>query len=458
MRPDSASSNPEESDLQTQIAELRHRVMRLEEALIAQSQSTPGARAGEGSNGSTGTSAMAVEPSLESRIGSQWLNRAGILAVLVGVALFLKLAIDNHWLGPAARVSVGLAGGIALYLLSEVFRRRNYTGFSFSLKGIGSGVFYLTLWAAFTLLHLLSAPLVAAGMLVVTALNGLLAWRQNSRVLACYALLGSLLTPLLVADHRNHEVALFAYLLMMAAGAAILALLRGWHALLLTAFVGTTLYGIFWAWTYYRAAEFTVTLAFGALAFALFSGLPMLLAGHTERGTSLTALSCLNALAGIVMAAELFTGWPRVMVILLLAAFYFAWARTHFGREADPLPAWVTDMNANVALLAAVSFAIHRLWHSAVSVQGMHTGEQLSYSFWFMGFGAMLVAVGFRRRTTALRWQGLVLLFLSIAKVFLFDIRLLSETSRVFSFLGLGWLLLVVSFVYQRDWLKLRSS
>jgi uncharacterized membrane protein len=448
---DSAPPNPDVRNLHEQIAELRHRVSRLEEALATPPQPAAGVRAEQ-------AFASSAAPSLESRIGSQWLNRAGIVAVLVGVALFLKLAIDNHWLGPAARVAVGLAGGVTLYLVSEIFRRRGYIGFSFSLKGIGSGVLYLSFWAAFTLLHLLSVPLVATAMVLVTVGNGVLAWRQNSRVLAFYALAGGLLTPLLVADHRNHEAALFSYLLMIAVGAAVLAALRGWHALLLTAFVGSTLYGVFWAWTYYRAAEFTVTLVFGVLAFVLFSGLAMLLLHQPRRSLSLTILSLANALAGIVMAAELFSAWPRVVVVLLLAAFYFAWARTRFGGEADPVPAWVTYLNANAAFVAAVSFAIHQLWHSTAGAQSAPTGEQLSYSFWLMGFGAVLVAVGFRRHITALRWQGLVLLLMSIAKVFLFDIRLLSEASRVFSFLGLGLLLLVVSFVYQRDWLKLRSS
>src|ERR1017187_5439308 len=36
--------------------------------------------------------------SLESRIGSQWFNPVGILAVLIGMAWFLKLAIDNQWI------------------------------------------------------------------------------------------------------------------------------------------------------------------------------------------------------------------------------------------------------------------------------------------------------------------------------------------------------------------------
>ncbi len=60
--------------------------------------------------------------SLESRIGSQWFNRIGILAVLIGVAWFLKLAFDNHWIGPLGRVIIGLLAGAALIVWSSAFK------------------------------------------------------------------------------------------------------------------------------------------------------------------------------------------------------------------------------------------------------------------------------------------------------------------------------------------------
>src|ERR1700722_2238034 len=60
-------------------------------------------------------------PSLESRIGSHWFNRIGILAVLISAAWFLKLAIDNHWIGPLGRVIIGLVSGAALIVWSERF-------------------------------------------------------------------------------------------------------------------------------------------------------------------------------------------------------------------------------------------------------------------------------------------------------------------------------------------------
>jgi uncharacterized membrane protein len=83
---------------------------------------------------------------------------------------------------------------------------------------------------------------------------------------------------------------------------------------------------------------------------------------------------------------------------------------------------------------------------------------QFTYSAFFMLYGAALLSAGFWRRSAFLRWQGLVLLAVSIAKVFLFDMNQLSQGFRILSFLGLGALLLGVSFVYQRDWLNLRGQ
>jgi len=66
--------------------------------------------------------------------------------------------------------------------------------------------------------------------------------------------------------------------------------------------------------------------------------------------------------------------------------------------------------------------------------------------------------MGFWRRSACLRWQALALLAVTIIKVFLFDMNVLSQGYRILSFLGLGALLFAVSYVYQRDWLKLRAG
>ncbi len=105
---------------------------------------------------------------LESRIGSHWLNRIGITALLIGVSYFLKFAFDNNWIGPAGRVTIGLLAGIGVVIWSERFRAKGYAAFSYSLKAVGIGTLYLSLWAAFQVYNLIPSGVAFAMMLAVT--------------------------------------------------------------------------------------------------------------------------------------------------------------------------------------------------------------------------------------------------------------------------------------------------
>jgi len=68
------------------------------------------------------------------------------------------------------------------------------------------------------------------------------------------------------------------------------------------------------------------------------------------------------------------------------------------------------------------------------------------------------MVVGFGRRSALVRWQALVLIAVTIVKVFISDVSRLDHGYRIISFIVLGVLLLVISFVYQRDWLHLSNS
>jgi uncharacterized membrane protein len=75
-----------------------------------------------------------------------------------------------------------------------------------------------------------------------------------------------------------------------------------------------------------------------------------------------------------------------------------------------------------------------------------------------MGYGALLMIVGFWRRSAFVRWQALVLIAAAIVKVFIYDVSQLERGYRIVSFIVLGILLLAISFGYQRDWLALAGS
>ena len=156
-----------------------------------------------------------------------------------------------------------------------------------------------------------------------------------------------------------------------------------------------------------------------------------------------------------------------------IAAFVFAaWvSRNSVGDEeaVEPMMRWpflaaASILAVNALILVAISSEIHTYWSSLGWRADWRVRHEyrmyahFTYSAFFMAFGALLLSVGFWKRSAFLRWQALVLLALTIAKVFLWDISELSQGFRIFSFLGLGALLLGVSFAYQRDWLNLRGQ
>jgi uncharacterized membrane protein len=339
--------------------------------------------------------------SLESRVGSQWFNRIGIVAMLIGVAWFLKFAFDNHWVGPAGRVLIGLLSGAALIAWSERFRSKGYAAFSYSLKAVGSGVLYLSLWAAFSMYHLISPGVAFAGMVLVTAFNAFIAWRQSAELLAVYAIVGAFSTPLLLSTGRNEEVFLFSYLLMMNAATMALLVLKGWNRLLVLSFLGTVAFYWGWYWQFYVPAAFAKTAFFLALFVLLFAAATILARQkrvHAEQDDAARVLiSLANAAFGFLgyyaMLSQNGSGRNTAL----------AWCSVGFGAfylgvrklmERTPVAgtrlASLSDIQLSIAIVfltLAVPLAVHGHW---VTVG-------------WMAEGTVLVWVATRMRTVLMR-------------------------------------------------------
>lgn len=230
---------------------------------------------------------------LESRIGGQWLNRIGIVAVLIGVSYFLQYAFENGWIGPSGRIAIGLLAGIAVIIWSERFRRRGYRLFSFSLKAIGIGTLYLSLWGAYQVYHLVPASAAFAAMILVTASTGMLAVRQDAEIIAAFAIAGGFATPLLLSTGQNHELVLFSYVGLLDLATLALVALRPWKRLLGMGFLGTVVLYVGWFAAFYDKTQLSPTLAFASFFFIIFALAPRLCpaevddAANSETNTAL---------------------------------------------------------------------------------------------------------------------------------------------------------------------------
>jgi uncharacterized membrane protein len=530
---------------------------------------------------------------LESRIGSHWLNRIGITALLIGISYFLKFAFDNNWIGPAGRVAIGLLAGIAIVVWSERFRGKGYKAFSYSLKAVGIGALYLSLWAAFQVYSLVPSGVAFVMMLTVTAATAAMALAQDAQILAAFALAGGFSTPLLLSTGQNREIALFAYVAILDIATLILVTFKPWRRLLVMSYVGTLLLYVGWYSSFYTRSQLTLTLAFATFFFAVFAIAPLVTLQpkdeHAVFASIPAVLAFVNAgayfLQAYVMIEEVDKTYMAWFALALAAVYIFLSRQVHarnltpgaseilyflhlavaigFITVAIPIRLdahWITIgwfVEAGVLLwvgnrirsdflnafaLGALTLGIFRLlaidnfqstqlifnmrmatyavavavlaivawyasqrtdetartiaaiavvavnalalialtrevsdyftwqinpyrvtarnyWQSAYGdIHRIQIERDFTYSALWMAYGAMLMIVGFLRSSSFVRWQALVLIAATTVKVFVYDVSELDRGYRIVSFIVLGALLLAISFVYQRDWLKLSAK
>ena len=84
--------------------------------------------------------------------------------------------------------------------------------------------------------------------------------------------------------------------------------------------------------------------------------------------------------------------------------------------------------------------------------------QHLSLSLLWTAYASVLILFGIQRKSALLRWQALALFGLVVVKVFIYDSSFLERFYRIVSFLILGLVLLIVSFLYQRKVARGRSS
>jgi uncharacterized membrane protein len=283
------------------------------------------------------------ETNLESRIGSHWLNRIGIAAVLIGVSYFLKFAFDNNWVGPAVRVTIGLLAGIGVVIWSERFRRHGYKIFSYSLKAVGVGVLYLSLWAAFQVYSLIPNGVAFAAMLAVTSATAVLSLTQDAEILAALALAGGLVTPVLLSTGQNKELQLFSYVVLLDSATLVLVILKPWRRLLLLSYAGTVLLYIGWYSTFYDRSQLRLTLGFAALFFAMFAVAPLLALPGKNGRVPFTILPVVLAFVNAgVYFLQTYAMYEEIdkhvmaWLALALAAVYLFLSRQGRARYPDP--------------------------------------------------------------------------------------------------------------------------
>jgi hypothetical protein len=303
--------------------------------------------------------------SLEERLGRNWLNKLGIITLVIGLALFLGYQLRT--LGPLGKSLLGLALS-AVLLAGGIFLERRETYRIFARAAIGGG-WALTFFVAFAIYHvdamqilhsqaidLILMLLVAAGMVGHSL-------RYKSQVVT------SLAFSLAFVTVGISHVTLFSLVAgaLLASGLVLVAARERWFELGLAGVIGLYVNHFLWLTRVLPnsgqpGVEFpeffpsAALLLFYWLLFRLFFVLRVPLDRRQQLVSSLTAI--LNS-AGLLFLLKYQSAHPEWAFFSLFALGFAELAFAFIGLRRWRISFIVLSSIASVLLLAAIPFRFH---------------------------------------------------------------------------------------------------
>lgn len=169
---------------------------------------------------------------LEWVLGIRGLMLLGVVIVIVGVGMFLKLAHDEGWIAAMSPVAkCGGAGifGLVLIGIGELLRKKLSPLASSGFTAAGIATVFASVYAASRVYNLFGVELAFA-LLLVTTLGGILLGAIGQRVmLSLLSLIGAFAVPMLLSTGEPSYFVFPAYLLLLLSMGAVLSAWKGGH-------------------------------------------------------------------------------------------------------------------------------------------------------------------------------------------------------------------------------------
>jgi len=214
-----------------------------------------------------------VRSNLEDFIGTNLINKIGILILIIGISIGTKFAIDRDLISPTMRLILGYALGAALLFFAYRLKKK-YHNFSAVLCSGSMAIIYLMTFAGIIYLEIFGLKIAFTIMVIVTVFTVYQALRYDRQVIAIIGLAGAYAIPFLIGGDPEGYIFLFYYMAIINSGILIISIKKYWKLLFYIAFIATwMIYLTWWANTDFSYDKpFRYSIMFSGIFFLLFYG------------------------------------------------------------------------------------------------------------------------------------------------------------------------------------------
>jgi uncharacterized membrane protein len=171
-----------------------------------------------------------------------WTSFLGAIFIISSFIYLFKYTIDQGWVTDPVKIGIGLligAGFAVIGMKLGTSGSRRMIGEI--LTGLGVSLLYTTFSFAGIYYSLWDSMIVLLCMLAVTIGTTVYSYKFNLRILMNIALIGALVSPLIMRPETDQVYSLFLYLLVINVAYFYLSIRKSWTELRLVAFAGTWL-------------------------------------------------------------------------------------------------------------------------------------------------------------------------------------------------------------------------
>jgi hypothetical protein len=132
---------------------------------------------------------------------------------------------------------------------------------------------------------------------------------------------------------------------------------------------------------------------------------------------------------------------------LIAGAAFFWWQM--YRMQKHEAPGWITVV-MSAAFNVTVLTLIANEWFNWTKIAGYTNQYKLGLSLLFGAYALVLMYIGLVKKRQHLRISAMVLFGITLFKLFAYDLKSLNTIGKTLVLIGLGILLLIASFLYNR--------